>query len=371
MRAPSAADTRWAAFDGLRGLAILGVLFGHLTLTPSAGLSPVIAGLAELGSRGVDLFFALSGYLIFTHLRARRARPGWASDFWRRRAAKILPLYAALLMLVYLALPPLLRLTGFTMKLAAQTGAAGDWPWYASFASNWLNFQAGRFINPALDVAWSLAIEVQFYVLIAFVFAFLPDGGTRRFWWLLTSAALVFRILAFCAGANWIQILVATPARLDAFAAGLLLACGVKPLPGWLRTIGVVGLVIAALPAWSREGSWGMTLGYTWVALGCAALLDVAGQPRTSQTLHKLLTAPTLIWLGTRSYALYLTHLPLRAALRDLLLPPTITLSPAAVLGLQLLFYAGAGTVCIGTGHLAWRWCEKPSREYFLRFPRS
>ncbi len=367
MRATPAITTHWAALDGLRGLAILGVLLGHLTLTPSSELSPVIAALAELGGRGVDLFFALSGYLIFSHLRTRRALPDWAGDFWRRRAAKILPLYAALLSVVYLMLPPLLRLDGFETKLATQIGASGDWLRYATFTSNWLNFQAGRFINPAMDVAWSLAIEVQFYVLITVVFALRPDGGTRRFWWLLASTALVFRVVAFYADANWIQILVATPARLDAFAAGLLLAYGIKPLPAWLRALGLLGLLFAALPAWSREGAWGMTLGYTWFALGCAALVDIARQPLTSPSLQRLLTAPTLTWLGTRSYALYLTHLPIRAALRDLLLPATITLSPSGVVGVQLLFYAGAGTVCIVVGHIVWRWCEKPARNLILR----
>ncbi|MCX6936324.1 MAG: acyltransferase [Verrucomicrobia bacterium] len=367
MRATPAITTRWAALDGLRGLAILGVLFGHLTLTPSTETSPLLAGLAELGGRGVDLFFALSGYLIFTQLRARRARPRWAGAFWRRRAAKILPLYAALLVVVYLVLPPLLRLGGFETKLATQTGASGDWPWYATFTSNWLNFHVGRFINPALDVAWSLAIEVQFYALISFVFALRPDGGTRRFWWLIAAAALVFRLGMFYADANWIQILVATPARLDAFAAGLLLARGIKPLPAWLRALGLLGLLAAALPAWSREGAWGMTLGYTWFALGCAALLDIARQPLSIPSIQKLLTLPALTWLGTRSYALYLTHLPLRAALRDLLLPATQMLSPGGMIGVQLLFYAGAGSVCLVTGHLAWSWLEKPARKRILR----
>ncbi len=362
-------ESRVHALDGLRGVAILAVLFSHLTVYSPVGdaTDHWLLMLSELGSRGVDLFFALSGYLIFERLRHTRTRPDWLRDFWVRRAAKILPLYAALLAGVYLALPSLLAATGFAQKLSLQSTVAGHWPWYASLTSNLLNGFQGRFTNPALDVAWSLAIEVQFYLAASLIFLGWRHGGSRSFWLAVAAGAVSVRMGAVALDFNWIQILVFTPARLDAFVAGIVLALGVKNLPRWLCTLGVAGLVAAALPFWSRLGLGGQTVGYTWMALGCAVLIDRALHGETSSLFVRMLSTRPLRTLGTLSYALYLTHMPVRAALRDVFLPATRQLDSGSAWLLQGVFYVGAGGICVLVAALGWHFVEKPARNLILQ----
>lgn len=363
------AESRVAALDGLRGIAILAVLFSHLTVYSPTGDSGDhwLSMLSELGSRGVDLFFALSGYLIFERLRHTRDRSGWLVDFWLRRAAKILPLYIGLLAGVYLVLPSLLSATGFTSKLSLQSGVAGHWPWYAGLVSNALNALQGRFTNPALDVSWSLALEVQFYIVASLIFVGWRRGGSRGFWLAMGATALAVRIGAVSLGFNWIQILVFTPARLDAFVAGIVLALGVKNFPPWLRILGLAGIVAAAFPFWSRLGHGGQTLGYTWLAIGCSVLIDRALNGETSSFFIRFLTSRPLRLMGALSYSLYLTHVPVRAALRDIFLPSERLLDSGSALMMQGLFYLGAGGICVLVAAAGWRFVEKPARTFILK----
>lgn len=370
MSAPSPA--RVDALDGLRGLAILAVLLSHLVVySAPPGEAPSLLRLAEFCSHGVDLFFALSGFLIFTGLRQTRGRAGWWGDFWRRRCAKILPLYAGLLLLVFAVLPPLLNATGFAGKPAAQAAVTAHWPWYAVFGSNALNFIEGRFVNPAVDVVWSLAVEVQFYLVVALLFAARPDGGSRRFWLGLALGAVALRCALVAGGATWVQVLVCTPARLDAFAAGALVAAMPGGLPNAARLVGFAGLIMSPPFLWSRESVWDQTVGYAWIALGCAALLDEARRPAEVSWLARVLAARPLRALGAISYALYLTHLPLRAALRDLCLPRERVLDSPAAWAAQLGFLLGAGALCVLVAALLWRFVERPAQRLILRGRRS
>ena len=152
------------ALDGLRGLAILGVLAFH-------------AGYLPGGFLGVDLFFVLSGYLITSLLLVERAETGRIDvvAFWGRRARRLLP--ALLVMLAVVA--GLVWLTGDPTTLA---GVRGDALATLGYVANWREIVAGQsywdlFAQPSpLDHTWSLAIEEQFYVVWPLVVA----GAVRR-----------------------------------------------------------------------------------------------------------------------------------------------------------------------------------------------
>ena len=166
---PDAASPRLVhepALDGLRGLAVLAVLVFHLDRMRG-------------GFLGVDLFFALSGYLITSLLVVeRRTRGGIAlGAFWVRRARRLLP---ALFVLV----------AGVAVLLTTLT-AAGDRPHYRGdalatlgYVANWERMAApvsywDIFRQPSpLDHTWSLAIEEQFYLVWPLV-ALVVLGGWR------------------------------------------------------------------------------------------------------------------------------------------------------------------------------------------------
>jgi peptidoglycan/LPS O-acetylase OafA/YrhL len=155
------------ALDGLRGLAVLAVLVFHLDR-------------ARGGFLGVDLFFALSGYLITSLLVVERRTRGGIDlgAFWVRRARRLLP--ALLLVLV-----------GVAVLLATLTAAAdrprfrGDALATLGYVANWHRMVAPAtywdiFSQPSpLDHTWSLAIEEQFY-LVWPVVALVVLGGGRR-----------------------------------------------------------------------------------------------------------------------------------------------------------------------------------------------
>lgn len=137
----------FGSLDGLRGLAILAVVWHHAGGAASSTL------LARRGFLGVDLFFVLSGFLIVTLLLREREARGDINlpHFYARRALRIFPLYYALLALVAVA-------------LAMRPGASWAplfWhklPYYLAYLANWIPDAT------LLAVTWSLSAEEQFYL---------------------------------------------------------------------------------------------------------------------------------------------------------------------------------------------------------------
>src|SRR5438046_5639978 len=117
------------ALDGLRGIAILLVVFSHfvsnLHLTAS-GIAYVPIALGHAGWTGVDLFFVLSGFLITGILVDARGSPYYFKAFYARRALRILPAYYGFLLVIFVLLPMLNVCAGANYMLARQHQA---WYW--------------------------------------------------------------------------------------------------------------------------------------------------------------------------------------------------------------------------------------------------
>jgi peptidoglycan/LPS O-acetylase OafA/YrhL len=279
-------DVRLPALDGLRAVAVLGVIASH-------------SGLIGLGWVGVDIFFALSGYLITgILLDAKAAAPG-ARDFfvpfYMRRALRILPL--AWLMVVVMA----------TIR--------GQWsglPWYLGYVVNWLPASP-----PPRDLGhfWSLAVEEQFYTLWPALVFF----ASRRTLWrvsiglIVLDAALRLAVSIWppeFATAQWRDL--ATFARADSLLAGALLAqrerhggFGIWARRAWPLCITAALLLVAVRLAERSAVAPALLYNLKWpvVALGCGAgLLGVlVHRPR-------LLQWRPLVWLGSISYGVYVYH---------------------------------------------------------------
>jgi peptidoglycan/LPS O-acetylase OafA/YrhL len=317
---PGAADARIAAalrgqmrgLDGLRGLAIAGVLACHF-LNAWPGATPVdraaIAALG-LGWTGVDLFFVLSGFLITGILVDSRGAMGWWGGFLARRSLRIFPLY-------FLALA-LFGLVGPTLGLV-DPWTFGRWGWwYWSYLGNWA-FAAEQVI-PALSHFWSLAVEEQFYVLWPLVV--LAARGRRL---AVVSAALVLAGPALRAGivhgSGWPvgSAFRVTPGRVDALALGALLAVLLRSVAGraavarswpWAAGLGAVTFLALGLPrgfdmhdplleVWSHSA---LALGFGGLVAGA-----VCGEGGDG-LLARCLRARPLRALGRYSYGLYVWH---------------------------------------------------------------
>jgi peptidoglycan/LPS O-acetylase OafA/YrhL len=303
---------RLPELDGLRAWAIAAVLFGHLGITFFVG-----------GGLGVELFFVLSGFLI-THLLLREYDRRGSIDllaFYRRRAWRLLPALAVMLLLVNLATaiqdPPggLLR--------ANLIGSI----WTLGFAANWTHEWIGSYIH-----LWSLGIEEQFYIFWApIVILLVPWLNRSRGAVVLLGLALLD--LCLRAGLYLGDVISAgtmynsTYTHVYGLLLGTALAMaltreGAISLPSWSRWLGWLSLPAMLLLTLKLTFSLGtsvfaLTVVSPIVILACGIVVGgvvVGGGPWTA-----LLRLAPVVWLGRISYSLYLWHLPVYVAMDYLL----------------------------------------------------
>jgi len=179
----------WPSLDGLRAISIAAVVWHH-----AAGPR---AGLAGQGFRGVDLFFAISGFLITTLLLREQARTGTVDlgGFYLRRALRIFPLYYASLAVYSL----------LVRTLEPNTFAGHEFmhnlPYFATYTSNWfIDLQGERVI---FYFAWSLATEQQFYAVWPWVLRFSRKRDTPLFF--MAALALVWLAARVGVSLGWLE----------------------------------------------------------------------------------------------------------------------------------------------------------------------
>jgi peptidoglycan/LPS O-acetylase OafA/YrhL len=296
------------ALDGVRAVAILMVLLVHTGafLVPGAD-DHVLPG----GALGVDLFFVLSGFLITTLLLERRSEHRPLASFYLRRALRLLPAVAVLL--VGTAVIALAE--GEPARSVANTFAA-----VLTYTTNWA-LLAGVSIERHLTHLWSLAIEEQFYAVWPLVLlgALATASSRTQLLWLTVGLALasaLWRAALWESGHSWERLYLRTDARADALLIGAALA----QLPWrrvaavstrWRSLAGGVALVALLAAAETLKASSAVLYlgGYTVVAI-LAAVLIAAVLPGGG-VLAATLGASTAIVIGRLSYSLYLWHFPL------------------------------------------------------------
>lgn len=345
---------------------------------------------ANFGWVGVTLFFVLSGYLITGILLDTREAPHRASSFYARRALRILPLYAMLLVVVF----GVSWAAGGALGVEAlSTGQAAS---FWALLGNWSQAAAGSFLVGTLAVTWSVAIEEQFYLVWPWVaWALRP----RTLGWLCVAVIVgccVGRIAAQAAGVNEVALYVATWFRLDAMAVGALAAVlvrsGFEPT-AWRKplltvfllagTAAAAGDLLGALrdptdhyfpPAFS------LGPGITLTAIASGALLLLLVDPAVSARLRRPFESAWLRSLGLYSYGIYLTHGPIRALLRDHLYGPgldgaTPLIEFPTLAGTQLPALAVYAAICLpicwAAGWLSYRLIERPCLRLKSRFPAA
>ncbi len=313
------ATTRLAhlpGLDGLRALAVVLVLLFHNGFTWMEG-----------GFLGVSVFFTLSGYLITTLLLGEHAGTGGISlrAFWARRFRRLLP---ASLLAIALAL-------AFTLFAADATQRAefgGDVLASLAYVANWWflasdQTYAALFSEPSpLLHFWSLAIEEQFYLLLALA-AFAALGRRPRLFaggTVLLLAATVALPFVTSASDNWLYY--ATPARLPELLTGVLLALVLsrRTSTGELRHrlttstavalptivgLGALGATVWLAATSSIASSWLYRGGFAAFSLVSVALIVATHSPRGLAT--RALSLPPMQHLGRISYGVYLYHWPI------------------------------------------------------------
>ena len=348
--------------DGLRALAVLVVVAYHVQL-----------GWAQGGLLGVGVFFTLSGYLITDLLLGQRAATGrlQLTDFWLRRARRLLPALFVMLavVLAWVTLLDRPQLPAIRGAVAASVGYVSNW-WLIAQHSSYF----GRFSPPSpLGHLWSLAVEEQFYL----VWPWLLLLGLR---WargrhkraidytklagatlLLVAASALAMALFYHPGYDPTRVYDGTDTRAFGLLIGAMLAfvwpsrqlSGNVTVGGrWiLDGAGVTGLGIIALLVWRTSEYSGFLYRGGLILLSAATALVVAAVASPASRMGRVLGCRPLRWVGVRSYGIYLWHYPI------------IVLTAAAFdresLGRGALQVAAS----VGVAALSWRFIEEPVRH--------
>jgi peptidoglycan/LPS O-acetylase OafA/YrhL len=362
---------RLPALDGLRGLAILGVLAHNLWLldAPASGLARVAGAAFDHGWIGVQVFFALSGYLITGVLLDARDTPHRLRDFYARRALRIFPLYYMLLAVLWLP--------GRLVPDAPACATA--WPYWL-YLSNWTQ-PWGWHSDACVGPTWSLAVEEQFYLLWPLLVARRAPSTVLKLCIAVALGGVAWRLGALALAMPAEAIYTATPSRIDALAIGGVLAAWQRLDAGvgtwhtrahrWLAL--AAGLFAAGgwlTGGYPRLGVANQAFGYTLLA-ACAGLVlaSAVGLDRAQAggALAGLLRARPLRALGTWSYGLYLLHKPLDKLVgRPLLVASGFDASASATAALGYLL--ACSLLSLAVAMLCWRFVERPFLALKARF---
>jgi peptidoglycan/LPS O-acetylase OafA/YrhL len=341
---------RLGALDGLRGLAALGVLVLHVWMfhhgdsgRPPKHLLDYVIGELRLG---VQLFFVLSGFLLYRPFVGAvldgAPRPS-LRRYGLRRAARILPAYAATVLGAFL----LLRHLDHPMQVGA-----GQLPIFLLFAQN--QFDATiKHLDPPM---WTLAVEVSFYAALPLAALLAPRLGASRARQLglpLAVAAAGAACTAAAARYRWpVTLSTSLLLHLVEFGAGMAVATLLhrrrvsRPVAAALVLAGAT-LVLAS--SWWHALAIGpqQTRDMVGDAPGILGLALVVAAIAGASWRAAALSRGPVRWLGTVSYGVYLAHFPVIVAVRrtghwpagltsELLLVSAVTLALATASWLVL-----------------------------------
>jgi peptidoglycan/LPS O-acetylase OafA/YrhL len=311
--APSSSE-RVPALDGIRGVAIIWVVLHNTTdLLPPAlhGVWHALAFVVHPGWIGVQLFFALSGFLITGGLLDTQGATNFFRGFYARRALRILPLYYTVLILLLVIAPLLHR--GPAQLHATAKQQLSLW----LFIVNWTHavpYGFGHF--------WSLAVEEQFYLFWPFIVHRLAAPRLFKICVYIALISLVGRCIMVFSGASSETVYTATISHFDALALGGAGAC-LSRIPAartWLasrlRAIDIAALALFAVGfpltrAYSPDTLQCELFGFSLLAICCAALVTTAavgGEQASRTLLARALCSPFLRYCGKYSYAIYIFH---------------------------------------------------------------
>ncbi|OMH31193.1 acyltransferase family protein [Tersicoccus sp. Bi-70] len=342
--------------DGLRALAVVLVLLYHLLPQWMPG-----------GMIGVDVFFVLSGFLITSLLLVEFRRTGRIAfgAFWLRRARRLLP---AMLLVLFTTTTAAALLGGDVLVgLGRQlTGAL-------TYTSNWLGItsHSAYFAQTSpqlLTHFWSLSVEEQFYVAWPLIVVGLLLLKARR---RILVVAATLAAVASAAGMAALHVpgseatrvyfgtdthsfglmagaalAFAVPHALDAARAAAATAAVARVRHG-LGLLSLAGLVACGVVLTERSD-----LTYQG-GLALATLLTVGVVQglltRRPGALSRLLSVAPLVWVGRRSYGLYLWHWPVLVLLHYA--DPTLPMLTQAVIVVA---------VTLALTEASYRWVERP-----------
>lgn len=307
---------RAKGLDVLRGLGTLLIVIHHASppLLPdmpkaSGVLGFILWRVRNIGWTGIDLFFVLGGFFMCATIFSELDRTGRVSlgEYWKRRAARLLPSYYILLLVLVL------------------TGSSG----FVDFSQPWIAvcdvLTHVLLLNNYIDQTpngptWFLAAMVHFYILVPLVCTLFSRSGVNAFRNSFARIALVLiagtfflRLLRVVSGTHMPNDFMLTHFRLDSVLIGMLamrLLTTRHWLVGWLREHWVVSVVVSLLlimPAmfFPRKDPYMFTVGFSMLACGYAGLILLLCDDRLKLSSKG---SAAFSFIAACSYNIYLWH---------------------------------------------------------------
>lgn len=280
--------------EGVRGLAVFLVFLVHYVtlvmpwLDPAGATHAIAAAIEAMGHLGVDLFFVLSGYLIYGMLISK---PRPIGRYAVRRVQRIYPAFAAVFA-IYLMLSAV-----FPGESKIPGGLAG----VVYVVQNALLLPGLFDIEPMIAVAWSLSYEAFAYLTIPLMIGLLSMRSMPR--WQRVMCLAVVSVLLFLVSAAWLGHI-----RLTMFLCGMLVfeavdAGGLRGLRGLSLPALALALGVTITAPWIGLPAWGLfVLLFVLFFVFCHGCLVGGGGSAG------LFTLAPLRWLGNMSYSYYLMH---------------------------------------------------------------
>ena len=364
---PAPPERRNSDIECLRAVAVIGVAFHHMQGNLFHPGLPWIGQLFRHADFwfGVDLFLAISGFVIARSLLPQmaaarpslRAQAGTIGAFWIRRCWRLLPsawLWLGLILLVAVAFNRSGAFGSIHANLVATLAGMANVANFR-FADAFFRYEYG-----ASFVYWSLSLEEQFYLLLPVLVAVL-----RRRIDLLMIVLIVLQLCTF-------RTPLLMSVRTDALALGVLLAMAASGKTyaaldpvfllrlRWLRVL-LPCLLLAALAAFTSTDLQDWRYRISAIAALSAMLVWLASYDR-DYLLPDGWCKRVLVWIGARSYAIYLIHVPVYFLLRECCLrlgsSGNEPLHPPA----WLLFLLATGLIAL-LADLNYRCLERPLRQ--------
>lgn len=324
--------------QGIRAAAVISVIIYHLNNNWLPG-----------GFIGVDIFFVVSGFLI-TEIILRREGLGTFSllEFYIKRALRIFPAYAALLVVVTLCMAALLTpndWNGYSESVLAALRFNSN----SFFASQNDYFAPAAYELPLLHT-WSLAVEIQFYLILPLILVLAPRRFLAPILICIAIGALFYSEFNLQDGHRQ-SVYFSLYARIPEFILGSLVAFywQRRSLTRYLSNVMSlcgVGLIAVSMGFITEKDAFPGFLAIP-ACVGVAMLL-VSDKSRIAE----LMSSTPMVFIGALSYSLYLWHWPILSATRYITGEYKIENGVAVLLVLVTTFLA----------YISYRFIEAPLR---------
>jgi peptidoglycan/LPS O-acetylase OafA/YrhL len=289
-----------SSLDGLRGTAVLMVVFFHFFPRQGTG---VFAIPASFGWMGVDIFFVLSGFLITSILDQQRGADHYYRNFYVRRLLRLAPLYYFLFLLM-LVLTPWLHIHWQPSHLLLAFYCANYVLPLNSEVAKMGPFQGFHF--------WSLSVEEQFYLIWPWIVGSRLSRQTLR--WICVAGIILaplVRLALLHARVSPAWAYTSLPTRMDSLLMGALLALIPRPslrTARWTTVFSVLslGIVVRAGHSAFFQSRPMQGVGYSVLAVLAASILTLSLYPTTMA--YRIFSTKILRFYGKYSYGLYLWH---------------------------------------------------------------